>query len=532
MKRTIYTLLFLLLTFTGFSQFKHLAESAPFEEPETGFAKVLQMKNGNTIYLHINIKEGIEVKIFDSLHRSKVSKMIEPKYNRSKNKSIESVFEINGNVVLMVNEADDRIPVLYRIIIDGTTGSILQDEKIAELKKVTMGQGYAMVFGRVPKPDFFVRKDPDSDYYGLILLNSFESDRNKRLEVVWYGPDNKEISRAFYLSPDDRYKYLNYIDMAVIGNQKISVLAYAYNTAASGGKESELVIGNLDAGAKAVTLAELPFSVDLIFNYGRIRYNPVTKDLLLLAAVQVGKKSNQYGTILAFIDPVERKVIRSRSIFPEKVSAQSEELFGRKHGYNGVPQNIFVNTDGSFTIVYEEIVNVTQSGSDYSMSYNELGNVAVCKYDPEGKELQSYLMPKNHRVYGYHLQPFYHSEREGSATQLLSGNQYKSFAYLDGKKDGYLLFNDIEKNGETMQKGRITTIQSVKECDGFYFPLNGKGLLPERKFVFGRPDSKKEHQLALFAISDYDRERNIYSTIELDKEGRSKDVKVVWLRPE
>src|SRR5947209_3478888 len=101
MKPIIYTLLFLLPAFTGFSQFKHLSESAPFEEPETGFAKVLQMKNGNTIYLHINIKEGIDIKIFDSLHRSKVSKMIEPKYNRSKNKSIESVFEIAGNVVLM-----------------------------------------------------------------------------------------------------------------------------------------------------------------------------------------------------------------------------------------------------------------------------------------------------------------------------------------------------------------------------------------------------------------------------------------------
>src|SRR5258708_39142667 len=163
---------------------------------------------------------------------------------------------------MMVSEADDRIPVLYRVIIDGTNGSILQDDKIAELKKVTMGQGYAMVFGRVPKPDFFVRKDPNSDYYGLILLNSFESDRNKRLEVVWYGPDNKEINRAFYLSPDDRYKYLNYLDMAVIGNQKISVLAYAYNTAASGGNRTKHMIATLDPAAKPLYLNELTFSVE------------------------------------------------------------------------------------------------------------------------------------------------------------------------------------------------------------------------------------------------------------------------------
>src|SRR5258708_15272638 len=167
--------------------------------------------------------------------------------------------------------------------------------------------------------------------------------------------------------------------MAVYGNQKISVLAYAYNTAASGGKERGVVIGKRGAGGKGVTMNELPFRVDLIFNYGRIRYNPVTKNILLLAAVQVGKKTNQYGTILAFIDPVERKVTRSRSIFPERVNTESEELFGRKKGYSGVPQNIFVNADGSFSIVYEEIVNVTQSGSDYSMSYNEEAAIGIYK---------------------------------------------------------------------------------------------------------------------------------------------------------
>src|SRR6202035_2899423 len=50
MKRIIYALLFLTIAFPCFSQFKHLAESAAFEEPEAGFAKLLQMKNGNTIY--------------------------------------------------------------------------------------------------------------------------------------------------------------------------------------------------------------------------------------------------------------------------------------------------------------------------------------------------------------------------------------------------------------------------------------------------------------------------------------------------
>lgn len=532
MKRVVYALLFLQIAFPCFSQFKRIAESPVFKEPEDGFAKLLHMKNGSTVYLHIDFKKGIDVMIFDSLHHTKVNKAIEPGYNRSKKKSIEAVFEIGGDVVVMISEYDDRVPALYRIIIDGANGNVKGDAKIAELNKMTLGQGYAMAFGGVPLPDFFIRKDPASDYYALVMLNSFEADRNKRLEVVWYGPDNKEVNRAFYSSPDNKYKYLVYIDMAVIGSQKVSVLAYAYNTAFSGGKESELVMANLDAGAKDVTLDELPFSKDLIVKYGATRYNPVTKKILLLAAVQAGRKSTEFNTVLAFIDPYDRKIGGVQPLYPKKVNAENVTLFGGRHEYTGVPQNIFVNADGSFSVVYEEVTNYTQSGRDYSMEWSELGSVAVCRYDPEGNELQSYLIPKNHFYYKYHLQPFYHSAREGSATELLDANQYKSFAYLDGKSNSYLLFNDLEKNGEEAKRGKITTIRSVKECDGFYFLLDGTDILPERKFVFGAPDRKREHDLALYAISDYDRDRDVYSTLELDKEGRSKEVKVVWLQPE
>ena len=457
MKRTTYTLLFLLLVSSGFSQFKHLAESAPFKEPKHGPGKLLKMKNGNTIYLDINIKKGTEITIFDSLHRSKISKTIQFKDNQTKYVYLKSVFEIAGNLVLMMNELEDKSPALYRIIIDGTTGNILQDEKIAELKRVSTVKQYAMVFGSVPEPEFFVRKDPDSDYYGLVLLNSFESDRNKRLEIVWYGPDNKEINRAFYLSPGDRYKYLDFIDMVVIGNQKISVVAYAYNTAASGGKESELVIANLDAGAKKVTLNELPFSVDRVVNYGRVRYNPVTKDILLLAAVK-GDKNNAPGTILAFIDPVEGKVIRSRSLSLQKLGAEIERRFGSKDGFTGGSQDLFVNSDGSFTILYEYIENITVQGSKYSQFYAVLGSNAVANYDPEGKELQSYFIPKSHRIEGYYIKPFYYAAREWGIATLAESDQYKSFAYLAGKKESYLLFNDVEKNGYTMEKNKITTI--------------------------------------------------------------------------
>jgi hypothetical protein len=50
--------------------------------------------------------------------------------------------------------------------------------------------------------------------------------------------------------------------------------------------------------------------------------------------------------------------------------------------------------------------------------------------------------------------------------------------------------------------------------------------------VFGKPDRGRDHNLAIFTLSDYDRDRNIYCTLKLEKEGRSKQVKLVWLEPQ
>ncbi len=533
MKKAPVLLFIFFISFVANAQFKTLAEGPVFEEPEQGFGKILAMQNGNTLFFHITYKDGINLQVYNAAHKQKAAKTIIPKYGRLKRAVIDAIFEIHGDAVLFISEAEDRVPSLYRLIIDGTTGALKEEKKIAELTRVTMGQGYAMVFGRVPIPNFFIRKDSYSDNYALAMLNSFESDRNKRIEIVFYGSDHKEISRAYYSSPDNKYKYMMYIDMAVIGKEKVSVLAFAYNTAASGGKESELVLASLDGGATSVTLDELDFSKDLVITGGITRYNPITKKVILLAAAKAEKKSGQYVSFIANIDPFEKKMVSASAIYPTQANEKNTELFGRKHEYTGMPQNLFINNDGSFSVVYEEIIDYSQTFRDgASTTYSDLENIAVSKFDATGKETSSCLIPKSQRVFKSFLNPFYHSKREGSAQVLDEGGQYKSFAYLSGTQKSYVLFNDIEENGESVRKGKITRIQSVKECDGFYFDISGTEVLPERKFIFGKPQNKREHDLGLFAISDYDRERNIYATLKLEKEGRSKNVQLVWLQPQ
>ncbi|HTJ11787.1 MAG TPA: hypothetical protein VL547_07170 [Dinghuibacter sp.] len=535
---TSVLLLLLLFSLPCFAQFKPVAESAPFEEPKTGYAKLIQLKNGNTMYLYMPAKEAIEVKVYDAAHKQKAVKAIAPGFDQSKYAVVKGVFELGGNVVVTICNYEEHRPELYRIVIDGNNGEKLSVDKLGELDKMTYGKGMGVLFGHVALPDFFVRKDPNSDNYAVVMLNSFESDRNKRILITWYGPDNKEINRAYYTSPSDKYKYMDYLDMAVIGSAQVSVLAYAHNTPSHGGRESELVIANLKAGAKSVDIQELPFAHDLNIRYALTRYNPVNKQILMVAAIQTGRSENVFGSALVFIDPFEGKVIDSKTIFPAKANAASISMFGRKGDFNGIPQNLFVNADGSFAVVFEEMA-VENPHSFYGMSTSTadsytktiLGNLAVSQYDAKGDETNSYFIPKSQEMEGQLLHPFYHSLRDGAAAEMHGQNTYKSFAYIYGKDRSYIVFNDADKNEAEEKRGKIATIIYVNQSDGYYFPLIGTDIVPPRGLVFGQPNDKHEHKIGMFGVSDYDRDRNVYAMLQLDREGRSKEVNVVWLQP-
>lgn len=513
------------------AQFKSIGEGPEFEEPEKGFSKIVLMKNGSTAFLHVTLKDGINVRIYDDKRKEKAVKHYEPQYGKLKGGNIDGAFEINGDLVVLISEVDGRTPILYRLIIDGKSGTVKKEEQIAELKRVSFGAGYAIHFGGVPMPDFCIRKDPNSDNYALCLFNSLEADRNKRIELVHYGSDHKEISRAFYNSPNDKYKYMQYIDMAVMGKERVSVLANAYNTAASGGKESELVIANVEAGSKSITLKELKAHANMVVTGGIMRYNYVTKKMVLLStAKETAKSKSQVGFIATF-DPLSLAVNDMADAYPNKANEKSLEIFGRKNPFNGMPQNLFINDDGSCTVVYEEIAQQVVSSSTHSHLNSTLGHIAVVVYSPQLKEVSTAFIPKSHKINDTKVDPFYHSVRDGAAQQLDFGNQFKSFAYLNGKGKKYILFNDIEKNGESSMNGKLTTIQGVSDCDGFYFDLKPTEIMPTRNFVFGATDSKRDHNFALFTISDYNRESNVYVTLKVEKQGRGKGVKVVWLQP-
>ena len=145
--------------------------------------------------------------------------------------------------------------------------------------------------------------------------------------------------------------------------------------------------------------------------------------------------------------------------------------------------------------------------------------------------MNDYLIRKSHYLNKTSLGPFYLANRDDQGQSLGDGNQFKSFAYLNGKTKSYILFNDTERNNEKLAEGSLVTVDGVSGSDAFYYPLTGVDPILKRDYVFGNPEGKRDHNLALFSISNYDRKNNIYATLRLTKEKGNKGVQVVWLQP-
>ena len=547
--------LFLLISLSSKAQFKVLATGPSFEELEKGTAKIILLKNGYTVYLQSEKRENYRIKTYNQDHKQIVTKnLLTPKLGPLSGCELEAAFEVNGQVALFVSGFQNKAPILYRIIFKPEDGSVVSETELGRLEKLRPGNGLAMVFGGVTIPNFWVVKDDYSDNYAIAFVNSFESNRDQRVTVFHYNNKHEEISKAFMSSPESKFKYIDIVHFCVMGEKEVVVVLNAFNTASSGGKESSTLIASFSNNNQNVTYNEIDMPEGYTLSSAIMRYNPITKKINLASLYTLSRKllkslDVDQGDIEACmriheIDP-STKIAKEGA--PVKGGAANEKymelfarknIFGKKSNFYGLFQNMYVNADGGISILFEgyEFTSNTSISTNHTYNNTYLADIFVMNFDRNGNSKSSVLIPKHHRLEttllsgggNYSANQY---TRAISGSPIGAGNQYKYFAYIPGKTNNYILLNDIEENEQKVRKGKRTTIQGIGECDDFSFVANSSDPMPARKYIFGEP-AKREHQIALLGISDYDPISNTYVTLKLEIDGRDKKVRLVWLQPE
>ena len=431
---------------------------------------------------------------------------------------VEGIFEIKGDAVVIISDAAENAMMLYRLIIDGTTGKLKEEKLIGSLKMNTDKKDSKAV-----QPTLHVSKDPLSENYAVAMINRFVSDTSKRIEIILYGTNNAETNRAYYSSPVEKYKYLQYVDMAVTGADKVAALIYGYNIKDKNEKEGELIFASLDKGVKAVVINDMNLSNDLVIENGITRYDPQTKRMLILSTAKVNSEAGATKAYLGFIDPVTKNLLTNTVVPGEKLKNKYAEVFGKGSDYTAVPQNMFLNNDGTITVIFEEMESLTEK----NITAQSVRNIAVATYDNEVELKSVYFIPVDHYVSGIPVQSFYQSEREIAGQQFLKDNQYKTGLYISDGHNSFVLLNDAEQPAND----KITRLKDIKDADAYYYQLAGKGSVPKRQYVFGKPVTKDFRKTAVFSVYDYDKANNLLVILKTEKEDAHPGVKLVWLQP-
>lgn len=525
MKRLFFCLALLVSSFLVQAQFMKFAEGPVFPVPGQGFVKLLQLKDYTTIYFHVS-SDTIRVQVYEPKYRARTEETLVPAYGQLEAGNVAGIFEENGDAVLMVTDAKKIGTVLYRLVVDGKTGKLKDEKQLVALKK-NPGKKNPKATG-TEAAEIAVRRDPVSENYAVAMFRPFESDTSKRVEIVLYNKDNKEINRGTYIASTEKYKYIQFLDMIITG-EKVSGILYGYNIdPATTAKTGDLILATLNKGQNSIAFTELDYSNDLQLENAVARMDPGTKRILLVSYAKLNSETDKYKTFAGYIDLDLKKLVGNEALgFSDKFKTKYADATGNKSGYAGIPQNVFIQADGLFNVVYEEMEAYTKDADKFTV----IRNPAVVTYNRDLQVQDNSFVVADQLLEGVMLGTFYQSARDISGQYFLNGNEFKSSYYINDGHNSFILFNDRDENMRNTGSGKTAQFKSMDDADAFYVNLKANDIDPLRKYMFGKPAEGENHHPVIFNVSDYDNANNILVTLFWDKAGTHPGYKLVWLQP-
>jgi hypothetical protein len=547
MKKFVFILLAFAAGILGLSaQQFHIEKSAAFDEPDYGWNKLLQLKNGNTFFFHSTRKDGIEVTVYNKQRKQIASRTLESglwDVSKMKQSRIVGLYEINGEPIIFVMQAEDWQPTLYRMRINPNTGAIVNEAKLGHLPKITAAMNFATVYGHLDPSDIIVEKDPNSDCYTTIFFNTQAHDRSERIKVVHYDGTHKIIGQSFYESPNHAFKYLRYIGSVVDGNKRVYLTTYGYNTR-SGEANSKVIVSRLSAGDTGFVHKILDFSDDFDDTKSVMLYNHASNKIQLLTLsyseskhhLLGNKTDNLYFSILSFIDPETLSLIDAKPFVGAKVNAYGKTNIDKDYEFNGMPQNMILNKDNTTTVLSEEIKIIERTSGHTHTIKTLLGPAGVTELSDAGVELSGYAVSKQQQGVGEYPTLYMSGRSKGQFKyfrQVTSwghgnNNEFLSYDYVNAEKGHYIIFNDLPGNSDRDEDDeKRKTVAYVSKTNTMCYKLNGQSM--DKLYLFGEPKDDSKSTFCYIESSDYNKESNSYATMIVERDGRDKEAKIAWV---
>lgn len=510
--------------------------SNQFPEPGDGFDKILLLDNKYTAYLHFDKKAGIIVNMYDASHQPAATDTVTGKLfdmNALNDTEIDGIYEINGQVVVFLQQLVKMKPRLYRLILDGQSGHLVQEDQLGELP--TIQHRDVVVQDNYASHDFYVAKDPHSGYYAVASFAGGELDRREtpgeRIQVLQFSPDHQQIGHSTSYLPLADYPYHGYLDMTVHKDQVYLVTAPL--RIRKNPKDTSAMVAVSAVHGTEVRHQLLPYTANMQDIHANIQYIPASQKLILLLTNATGKGTKTPGVDmqLCYLDANTLEEYRHQPVVLDKISTYAREKLKYAGNYTGVPQRMITTATGKTTLLLESVSLFNSGGTNtWNNMHTNMNDIGVAILDSNGVAQSGIAQIKMQIANGLYDPLFLNRRKKGqwmfrNRIQALNTTPYLSFDYLSTAMGDYLLFNDylayLDPGGVYTDK---KPLRYLTEANAVCYNAAG-----ERLFLFGTPETYKGFYCMLGA-SDFRQESGQYATILITRKGETRQANIAWVQ--
>jgi len=574
-----FSALFLLCvtSISCYAQQKDFEMSNPIEFKESGWNKVLCMKNGNTLLFHFAPTKPLMIKVYDSTHK----RIANQEYNCRildldvlKTSEFKGLFDINGDAVLFIEQEHLSKFGLVRLRFDGRNGQLIDEKLVKESPGISKRQS------------FYVMKNKEEDNYAILFSTDDPNFYTCDMHVSYFNGKH-ELVKEIPLNID-RKKYDSVgIVCAEIMPQGVCVALDMQKMVVNrtDSKENpqlavydhQVAFFYIPKDSTRVNERIVDMSTDVNPYYSEFTYNLFAKTINLLVFsyreifYQFGvdvRRGTALGNMFFKIDE-DNSDIKLNWVKNDSVSAAMKHKTDTSKIFYGMPLAMFTNENGLTTLVsesyerYDEpesgITNYytstskpnsaarrtiarSQSYQQYGESENGarydwntyFGNIGITQLDDDGNEMWGTVLPNAEYLKSnlHYYRPKEIAKKNQShkifddLPAQVAERQFVSLNSYSWNKNLYIIFNDGDGNYQSKESLQQDTIYNLENTNACYYKMTGKKIIT-KNYLLGEP-VRNEYKCSFIEGADFDDQRGVYATLIQYKRNNETSLRMAW----
>jgi hypothetical protein len=487
-----------------------------------GWNKVLQMRNGNTLFFHFEPRKGIVVKVFDKTHKEiasqkHVCKLLD--INMLDRSFMDGIVDIGGEGVLFITQDLDNKETTIRLRIDATTGKLLGEDKV--IQSASFQNKTTTDLLKLPTEDtyYFVASQGKAGFHEKTITINEYNGKNELKKTIPVTFDQKGYNDVVYkkaridrnggvMVAVELSKIIQYPDL----HEKTLLLAYLPKGADSV-RYTRVVVPN-SYGSYTVLLTHNSYanSLNVLLSGDILGY---MKNGLSKQSINIGQQSlliineDFSGKMTAFLD---NKKLRNY------IHTQTDT----NQNYNSHAFDMYTNRYGLSTVVY---TGDLQSNATYGWVNNAKGSksaIGITQYNDKGEEVFGSVIPYSKLKLGHLSYPVvFHTTSVGEINQL---------DYFNTKNDFYFMYNELSRKYDQPLAAATDSVYNCYETNAVCSRLNKKKELT-KALLFGKQEPDDFRQVYP-GSTHYNEQTGTYALVFLHTKGTEIKTKLAWFQLE